>query len=416
MLNKTEYYKLFIFLVIVFFIVITQYFFSDYLEKVTIPLIKILQQDPYLVKSMEWVTVLGSKKIKSFMMVFIFCICNTYHSFMYTSICYTAILLNSWLKMILQEPRPFWLDDGIVAFDCEPGYGFPSNHVLTSVPSFFIFFEILYYHFEIDRTVNAKIFYWVGIGVNTLLCFILGLSRMILGVHSLDQVFFGLLMGMGLYYFYLHVLDYDFRNYHPFLNQFSNPFQKAKMFFIFLSLYIGFLVNAMFANIQYDPIWAVRIFKACNRMPGISPYYKCIADSADYFCLIGAILGIFIDINLNYNLKQGKLPVDYIFDNISDNLLTHPDNKENRTGTWNDTDLWKGILRLFLMFTAIYVFFGISNYLSHLDQPHILTYFLVDKLLPNFLTGIFTFGFGKKISVLLLLGNNNTDKNKEKIV
>ena len=414
MLTKREYYKLAIFCAIVLIIIVVQYFLSDALEGMTVPIIKILQEDKYLINSMQWVTTLGSKKVKNFMMVFIFSACNTYHSFLYTLVCYTSILFCSWLKMILQEPRPFWLDDGVTAYDCEPGYGYPSNHVLTSVPSFLMFFEILYYHFEVDRTVNAKIFYWVGMSVSTLLCFILGLSRMVLGVHSLDQVFFGLLMGLASYYFYLHVIDYDIRNYHPFLHEMTNPFQKAKIIFTFLSIYIGFLINAMFANIYYDPIWTPRIVRACGKMPNVSPFYKCIADSAEYFCLIGAILGILYDINFNYSIINNKLTVEYIFDNISDNLISHRDNKENRTGTWNDTQLWIGVLRFFLMFIVVNICFSFSFLLFSYFEDHILTYFIFSKMLPCFLSGFLIFAFGKKLSVILHLGNTYLG-NKEKI-
>lgn len=407
MLTRAEYYKLIIFSAIVAVIIIIQYFISDALQRMSIPIINKLQSDKYLVTMAEYISELGSKKIKSFLVIALFSFCNLYHAFLYSIVTYISITLSSWLKILLQEPRPFWLDDSVKAYDCEAGYGYPSNHVLTTVPTFLMFFEILYYHFKIDRSVNANIFYWAGIGANILIIICVGFSRMILGVHSLDQVFFGLLMGFAAYYFYLHVMDYDIRNYHPFLQEISNTFYRARMIVIFVGIYLTFLLSIVFAKIYYLPIWTKRILNNCGVLPTLTPFYKCLADSGDYFVLLGIMAGIFYDIQVNYQLKYNtdKLPMQFIYENISDTILSS-NNEYNRTGKWNDTTSLITTARIFFVYLVFTSIFIVSKIIYiYLNRNNLLTYFIFNKMIPCFLGGFFIFGFGKKLCYYLNLTN-----------
>src|SRR5689334_17168024 len=106
MLTQREYYKIVIFFVIISVIVIIQYLISDLLQEISIPVIIKLQSDNYLVDAMTYISDLGNKKTKSFLLIVTFSVCNLYHSFIYVVTCYTSTLICSWLKIILQEPRP----------------------------------------------------------------------------------------------------------------------------------------------------------------------------------------------------------------------------------------------------------------------------------------------------------------------
>jgi len=222
---------------------------------------------------------------------------------------------------------------------------------------------------------------------------------MVLGVHSLDQVFFGLLMGFASYYFYLHIIDYDIRYFQPFLQEISNPFYKARMIIFLVGIYIAFLINLIFANVNYDPIWTERILKDCGRLPPMTPFYKCLADSGEYIVVFGMLIGIFYDLHFNYKVKYNKniVPIEYINENISDTVYTR-NYLENRTGKWNDTSVLVTIMRIIFLYLLIQIIYLIRNLPSILFERHdLLNFFIFQKLLSCGIAGFFLFGFARSV-------------------
>jgi hypothetical protein len=312
------------------------------------------------------------------------------------------------LKIILQEPRPFWLDDRITAYDCESGYGYPSNHVLTTVPSYFFFFEILYYHFKLDKTVNANLFYWIGISIVGMICASIGFGRMILGVHSWDQVFFALLIGFASYYFYLHIIDYDIKNYHPFLNQISNKFYTARMMVIIISIYLFFLIQMFFIDFRDETIWRLRIIKNCGSLPVYPVYFKNLSESGEYFTLFGMLIGILYDVLFNYKneFNTTKIPLEYVYENINDNIMVFQHTEISRTGKWNDTSILISITRIIILNISNRFIFYLSLVPYLINQSdNLIAIFLFQVMIPSLFSGIFLFGFGRKFCFYLNLSN-----------
>ncbi len=407
MLTCREYYKILMFTLIIISIIIIQFFISEKLHKVSFSLIEYLQSFPSLIPIMNYVTALGSIPVKSFLLVYIFSTCNLYHTFLYTVVCYSSIFVTEWLKLNLQEPRPFWLDDKIRAYSCESGFGYPSNHVMTTVPSYFMFFEIMYYNHKLDKSTKANLYYWLGFSFIAVLCVIIGMSRMVLGVHSLDQVFFGLLMGFACYYFYLNVIDYEIKDFRPFLKEITNPVYRAKLFLIVIGAYVVFLINGAMLDIRYESIWTDRIIKECGKLPATTPFYKCIFDSGDYLILYGVLLGIFYDLYYNYNFKydSNNIPFEYIDENLCDTVFTEK-KFDGRIGKWNDTPTITTIIRTALLFLCFSLFFITKDIIMpFMATRSFMELYMIEKFIPNAIGGFLTFGFGKKVCYYLNLTN-----------
>lgn len=409
MLTRKEHVKIVIFSIILVIVILLQYFLSDRIAFMTKPIVNWIQKDEYLLWIMGYYTTIGSKFVKKLLIAITFSLCNYYHAFLYVGVTYTSIFANNYLKILLQEPRPFWVDSSITVLECESGYGYPSDHVLTTVPSFLIFFEIMYYRFEIDKTVNANIFYWVGIAITNLLCISIGFSRLSLGVHSLDQVVFGLLLGFAFYFFYLYVVDYDLRDYRPFLQMISNKYHIQKTIFIILAIYLIFMVNMYFIHITYKGEW-MEVVKTVCTTEYYSPFILAVIYSGEYFLLLGSFIGLLYDVKYNYsNFTHQAIPPNYIFMNIMDH------NNKIRIGKWNDTNTFKGILRTLLTLVQIHVMFSTCDYISHLKDNHLLA-FVFTRTLPAFLTGFIIFGLVKKQSCYLGIANEEViDIDREKL-
>lgn len=92
-----------------------------------------------------------------------------------------AGVLNAVLKHGLRQPRPFWLDDSLKIVD-EEGYGLPSAHAQLTIIIF------------------ALIAFWVRRPVvwflTVLLIFLMGLSRVYLGLHFVHDVLIGFALGL----------------------------------------------------------------------------------------------------------------------------------------------------------------------------------------------------------------------------
>ena len=89
--------------------------------------------------------------------------------------------LNSILKQAIHAPRPYWLDPGIKAIQVSNGFGMPSGHAQASTVWFYA-----------GAFVKRTWFWILALGI----VFLIGLSRVYLGVHFSSQVLIGWLIGI----------------------------------------------------------------------------------------------------------------------------------------------------------------------------------------------------------------------------
>ena len=103
----------------------------------------------------------------------------------YINLASTA-LLNKILKHIVQRPRP--TEHRIID---ESGYSFPSGHSMVSA-AFYGFLIYLIY-----KNVKNKYLKWGLITILSLLIFLIGISRIYLGVHYTSDVLAGFLVAIS---------------------------------------------------------------------------------------------------------------------------------------------------------------------------------------------------------------------------
>ncbi|MBD3353770.1 MAG: phosphatase PAP2 family protein [Candidatus Lokiarchaeota archaeon] len=101
-----------------------------------------------------------------------------------------SMFFNSFLKDVIKDPRPHGLE-------AEMGYGFPSGHTQGSTA--FWGFTLYYKKNEADSKKQAGIIS----AICTLLIIAVSISRLIIGVHDLQDVVGGFLIGMLILDLYL---------------------------------------------------------------------------------------------------------------------------------------------------------------------------------------------------------------------
>lgn len=90
--------------------------------------------------------------------------------------------VNFAIKILFAQPRPYWLDPRVIAFHTESSFGFPSGHAQHAT----VFWGAL--------AVSAR--QPAGLILAGLLIFLIGASRVIVGVHFISDVIAGWVIGI----------------------------------------------------------------------------------------------------------------------------------------------------------------------------------------------------------------------------
>lgn len=145
----------------------------------------------WLTKIMVLATTLGNQAIIFGSVIILIFLTKRKHrreSFIFSILLLMGVVTASLLKILLKVPRP-----QISALIIENSYSYPSGHALNSL-LFYGTISFFIYHF----TKNKKISLMVSI-LATLLIFLIGLSRVYLGVHHPSDVLAGYIAGFWLF-------------------------------------------------------------------------------------------------------------------------------------------------------------------------------------------------------------------------
>lgn len=147
-------------------------------------------------------------------------------------------ILNSLFKLLFHTPRPFWIDTRVQAPHPESSFGIPSGHAQNAV----VVWGVLANWFK-----GA----WAW-GIALALMFLIGFSRMVLGVHFLSDVLLGWLIGALLLWAILACEK-------PLLNWLKrfNLTQQIGLAFTasLLVIALGFLVRMLIGDWSLPPEW-----------------------------------------------------------------------------------------------------------------------------------------------------------------
>lgn len=103
-------------------------------------------------------------------------------------------VFHGFMKSLIQQARPYWMDIGdvdMLEWTCYTEYGCPSGHAMLGL--ILIEFMIRYFSREYNLTRKPRIVLFMG---GVLLQGTVIFSRIILGMHSINQVLFGALLGL----------------------------------------------------------------------------------------------------------------------------------------------------------------------------------------------------------------------------
>ena len=151
-------------------------------------------------------------------------------TFTYTFGFMFSVYIHSVMKIWYGNLRPYWEKSSLYMGVCDGGFGNPSGHALIS---FFDYLTLLHYvlnHKYIKDKIIVKIFLIIIFLIWTIL---VAFSRIVLGVHSINQIIYGTLLGIWIFLCIIYVFKCD-----KMTIKFYRNFFKEKKYIIFFPTYV----------------------------------------------------------------------------------------------------------------------------------------------------------------------------------
>jgi hypothetical protein len=369
------------------------------------------------------------------MIVLVYSYTNIWQTSVFITIDSSVAFFSTMMKMIAQNPRPFWVDNGIVPLNCKTGLGFPSGHMFCLVPSYLVFFEIMMLRFTGAADKPVELVDTNSLEPNnrpvvsskyTSLGFIIGytclgiffaltcLCRMALGVHTLDQVLMGGLFGFLSYYFFFYVMEVDYEDYSVMKQAYFNKGVLNKFIFYYIIIFLfGIIGYILIPQRQFSPEIIAKL-TACGAK-GLSSFTRNYLNCGGYFAILGILLATIIDCKYRYDDWN-----EYEIDNLSitasnSEEIVREKNKERTYANWNHTStgvsLSRTLAACFLIKVIEYLLTHIITVLNFIHPSSNVAYIIIfGKAIPAFVLTFVTPFVVKDLARTVNLANEKVNR------
>lgn len=149
---------------------------------------------------LRFITKAGCEYFIAICLIIIFLYFSLIQTFIFLFGIAISIYIQSLMKIIYGDSRPFMEYQILYNGMCDGGFGNPSGHALISA---FIYLTLLNYvnnqYFKDNKILRIllTLLFWIMI-------ILVIISRVILGLHSINQVIYGFFLGIWIYYIIIH--------------------------------------------------------------------------------------------------------------------------------------------------------------------------------------------------------------------
>lgn len=165
----------------------------------------------------EFITNFGEVKVTLPLLAIVFVFFPLNKAFAFVSAYLYASYFTNLMQMIYHSPRPFWNNTNIKP-SCNTAFGNPSGHSFTTFSIYFILFHYTTDFEYFKAKTKGKVLKGLILLLYLLLMFCIITSRLVVGAHGINQVLYGSLMGIGLYFIIHHVMEYHSMTNEEFYN------------------------------------------------------------------------------------------------------------------------------------------------------------------------------------------------------
>ena len=339
------------------------------------------------------ISICGNGVLIGIGLFFIFCFFSLVKTVLICAGLILMIYLHDIMKLIYNDPRPFWINTILFQGKCECSYGNPSGHSLIG---FYFYLSITYYlcksYFKhYNNFIKFSIYLF-----SFLFAALTAFSRLVLGVHSLDQVLYGSFLGI----FAFLIFTFTFKIYDMPLNHYLKFYRVKKyinvtIILLNIMLILPFILYSLIDFNKDKKNYEIAMDKKCPNVDEFKFYSKsCLAESLVILLLCGAYFGQFIFWHLISKKKSQLFEENQVNPNFNknDDYLT----LENSVNNWN-IHLNKVLKNFMITFKILgVVIIAIIPGIFYILVPGDSTSFgsiLIFKIgLPLFLIGLLAFG------------------------
>jgi membrane-associated phospholipid phosphatase len=329
------------------------------------------------------VSLLGGYVFIGLGLCFVFCYYPLNKSIILSVCLIFVVYLHDMMKLLYGDPRPFWVNTILFTDNCEISYGNPSGHSLVG---FFFYTSLSYYICMLDNIKYNSTYktgvYFTGIIISSLTAF----SRLVLGVHSIDQVVYGSALGIWLFFIFMYV----FKIYDMPLSYYLKFYKDKKYSNVFMIILTLLLIISV---ILYNLIDIESDFKKYNlvmekRCPN-APKHKFYSNS----CLAGTLI-----ILLVFGIYLGQYLFWYLVNrnNSLNNDINYLMSLEDSINHWNNNykEIFSSIgnIAKVILLIIICLLPGLFYVFVSGEDNSLRTIFVFKIGLPLFLIGFLTFG------------------------
>lgn len=303
----------------------------------------------------KFLSFLPKEVLMALSLLIVYNFCNILKTFVLVLSLYLSIFIVCFLKIIYQSPRPVWVSDKIMNLSCEGGFGNPSGHSYSAFLFFLTIYEISINQnnfFNRDDNLYKKSFRIFMFVFTVILAILVCLSRVVLGVHSINQIIYGSILGIITYIFIFYVFFEDLNKGDFLLDLIKNNFMVYNSAVVISITIISIFLTAFYRNWEINGIYFVKAKTIC---PDLHDYKLLFNESilgfVASFSYLAVVLGIYLEYKVIYEEKdnywirkqfgynQDKIVKEiYIEKSYVDNDPENPINSDNNDKNPDEID------------------------------------------------------------------------------
>ena len=333
---------------------------------------------------------------------------------------------HSLLKIWYGNTRPYWEDPELFKGICDGGFGNPSGHSISSVYLYSTLFFYLYQTKRLKNKTITKVMLFLFFLVYTILIL---LSRLILGIHSINQIMYGSVLGL-----FTSLLICQIFKLHKMPINFYKRLFKEKVIvycvtFILIVLILLSIISSISFNLDFDYEKNNKnLPQKCKNLPEYRKYNNDgLFGAFVIFSLLGMYLGqvIFwylIDNNYKNKVNINK-KVEFLNNSNEINDISKDDYDEKHNNKlidesinhWNENRTYYNIniskilklnAALFICCIPLFMFIFISS------TANIFVIFIFKIAIPFFSCLFLLYSIGFYYLIKILCGEKNELLNK----
>ena len=226
-------------------------------------------------------------------------------SYAFISVITYSVYIDNVLKIMYGNPRPFWIDNSL-AKACDGGFGNPSGHSFSSSAIYLTLWHLIT---DLEIITNQSLIKIMILILTILIIITVVMSRVFLGVHGINQIIYGSLLGIGLYYLIIYIFEIHKKSGKEFFYMFEEKSLIIKFSIKYFILVLLLILLYFFVPNDYNTYSKVLIEKC----PHIHSYRKFNEDGLFggllIFAMIGTHYGIYVlrKFTLNYYNKEEEI-------------------------------------------------------------------------------------------------------------